>query len=114
MTAVIERLATDSVDKTGESIHEKLGLTVKDLNKQLASRLQIKETSGVIGTGIRADGLALDSGINEGDVIKEIDGHKIENLNDYEKAVAAHKKGQFIRFLIKRGDNSLYLATRLD
>ena len=114
VTVVIDRLKESGSDERGESIHDKLGLTVSELNKELADRLQLKETTGVVITGLKSNGPAQESGIAEGDVIKEIDGKKIATLKDYENAVAAHKKGHIIRFLIKRGDSSLYVATMLD
>ncbi|GAC1469203.1 MAG: DegQ family serine endoprotease [Desulfuromonadaceae bacterium] len=114
VTVVIDQLKDGGGDNPEESIHDKLGLTVKELNKDLADRLQLKETTGVVVTELKVNGLAQESGITEGDVIKEIDGRKITTLKDYEKAVSAHKKGQIIRFLLKRGDSSLYVAAMLD
>lgn len=114
VTAVIDRLKDGGGEESGESVQDKLGLTVRELNKELAGKLQIKESTGVVVTELKAGGLAQETGITEGDVIKEIDGKKITTLKDYEKAIAAHKKGQVIRFFIKRGDNSLYVAATLD
>lgn len=114
VTANIDRLKDISGDETGESIHDKLGLTVRELNKDLADRFRIKSSTGVVVTELKTDGLAQEAGITEGDVIKEIDGRKVETLRDYENAVAAHKKGHVIRFLLKRGDSSLYVAAALD
>jgi len=68
----------------------------------------------VVVTDLKSDGLAQESGIVAGDIIKEIDGRPIATLKDYEKAVADHKKGQIIRFFLKRGGNSLYVAATLD
>ena len=91
-----------------------LGLTVRELNKDLADRFRIKGSTGVVVTELKTDGLAQEAGITEGDVIKEIDGRKVETLREYENGVAAHKKGHIIRFLLKRGDSSLYVAAALD
>ncbi|BDV41591.1 peptidase [Geotalea uraniireducens] len=114
VTAVIDRLKDGGGDEQGEAAQDKLGLTVRELNKDLASRFQLKETSGVVVTEVKSDGLAQEAGIAQGDIIKEIDGQKVANLKEYEKAIAAHKKGQVIRFLLKRGDSSLFVATKLD
>ncbi len=112
---VIERLKDGSSESQGEeTTPDKLGMTVKEINKDLANQFQLKETNGVMVTAVTPGGLAQEAGITEGDIIKEIDGSKIATLNDYEKAAAAHKKGQIIRFLLKRGDNSLYVAATLD
>ncbi|MDD2309719.1 MAG: DegQ family serine endoprotease [Desulfuromonadaceae bacterium] len=114
VTVVIERLKESGADNGEEAIQDKLGLTVKELNKELAERFQLKETTGVVVTDLKSDGAAQGAGIAEGDVIKEINGKTIDTLKEYEKAVAAQKKGDIIRFLLKRGDNSLYLAATFD
>jgi serine protease Do len=114
ITVVIDRLKDSNGYELGESIFDTLGLSVRELNKELAVRFQTKESTGVVVTELKADRVAQDVGIAEGDVIKEVDGKTIETLKDYEKAVAAHKKGQVIRFLLKRGDLSLYVAATLD
>jgi serine protease Do len=114
ITVVIELLKESGADEGEEVIQDKLGLTVKELDKELADRLQLKGITGVVVTDLKSGGAAQEAGIAEGDIIKEIDGSAIASLKDYEKAVAAHKKGEIIRFLLKRGDSSLYLAARLD
>lgn len=114
ITVVVERLKDRDRDEREEAIQDKLGLTVRELNKEQAARLQLEETTGVIVAELQSDGPAQQAGIAEGDIIKEIDGKKIVTLKDYESAVAAHKKGQIIRFLLKRNGNSLYVAATLD
>ncbi|MHB8121068.1 MAG: DegQ family serine endoprotease [Desulfuromonadaceae bacterium] len=114
VTAVIESLKESAATEEGEATQDRLGLTVKELDKNLAERFQLKESSGVVVTDLKPDGAAQDAGIAAGDIIKEIDGTPITSLTDYDKTVAAHKQGQIIRFLLKRGDRSLYVAATLD
>jgi len=114
VTVVIDRLKDGVKEEQGEAVQDKLGLTVSELTKELVERFQLKESTGVVVTDLKSDGLAQESSIVEGDIIKEIDGRPIATLKDYEKAVADHKKGQIIRFFLKRGGNSLYVAATLD
>ena len=114
VNVTIEQLKDTGEDDPEESIHDKLGLTVREFNDELRAQYQIKDTSGVLVTSLKSGGLAQEAGITEGDVIKEIRGGKIATLKDYEKAVAAHKKGEIIRFLIKRGNSSLYVTAMFD
>jgi len=114
ITAVIESLKESAATEDGGAIQDKLGLTVMELDKNLAERFQLTESSGVVVTGLKPDGAAQDAGISAGDIIKEIDGTPIKSLADYDKTVAAHKQGQIIRFLLKRGNRSLYVAATLD
>ncbi|MHB8056697.1 MAG: DegQ family serine endoprotease [Desulfuromonadaceae bacterium] len=114
ITVVIESLKESAATKDGGAIQDKLGLTVMELDKKLAEHFQLSESSGVVVTGLKPDGAAQDAGITAGDIIKEIDGTPITSLADYDKTVAAHKQGQIIRFLLKRGNRSLYVAATLD
>jgi serine protease Do len=114
LAVVIDRLKDgESGDVAGVS-GDQLGMTVKELTKEQAARFRSKETSGVVVTEVKGDGLAAEAGIVQGDVIKEIDGRKIVGVDDYEKAVAAHKKGSVMRFLLRRGDSSLFVAIKAD
>ena len=103
----------DEGEKVGAAT-DKLGITVQALTKELADRFRIKETSGVMVTDLSADSVAQEAGIARGDVIREINGKKIATVEEYEKAIAARQKGATIRFLVKRGGSSLYIAFKVD
>ena len=109
----IERLH-EKDEKDVSKIPDKLGISVSELNSDLAVRLRIRETRGVVVTEVKPGSTAEVAGIARGDVIKEVNGSKVETVGDYEKAIAARKKGGILRFLLKRGENSLYVALRVD
>jgi serine protease Do len=113
ITAVIERLKDGDSDGQGTS-PDTLGLSVAELTRELASKLSIKETQGVVITDLNPDSPALAAGLAKGDVIKKIDDRTIATVADYEAAVNAHKKGTVIRFLLRRGNSSLFIAFRID
>jgi serine protease Do len=114
IAAVIERLKDGETGEESGVVQEKLGMSVKELSKETAERLRLKENKGVVVTEVKPDSIAERAGINRGDVIREINGVKIASIGDYDKAVAAHKKGTFMRILLKRGDNSLFVALKLE
>jgi serine protease Do len=114
LDVIIDRLKDgDNVEDSG-LVQEKLGITVKELGKELAERMRLKESKGVVVTEVKTGGAAEQAGITPGDILKEINGQKITDINDYDKAMAAHRKGAFMRILVKRGDNSLFVAMKLD
>jgi len=88
------------------------GLDVKNISKDIASRLGIKDTEGVIVTDVSPEGAAVDAGIKVGDIIKEINGQKILNLGDYNTAVNRIKNKSSAVFLIKRGKYSTYVIVK--
>jgi serine protease Do len=89
---------------------DKIGLTVVELTPSVATKLGVKTTTGIIVTEVKPGGLAEDSGIAPGDIIKEVDGVATADVADFEKAVAVHKKGDILRLLLQRGDAALYVA----
>lgn len=103
---------------TGEGgqpvVQEKIGMRVSEITRELAAKLGIKESVGVVVTDVLPNGIAEQAGILPGDVIKEINGEKIDTLTAYERAVGGLKKNSFVRMLLKRGANSLFVAVRIE
>lgn len=110
----VERLKDgEDGDQAGAS-QEKLGITVQELSKDLAAKLGIREQKGVVITDVKPESSAEQTGIAKGDIIREINGSKINSVGDYEKAVNGHKNGAIMRMLLRRGDMSLFVAFRVD
>lgn len=113
-TVVIERLKDGETGDAADLAGAPLGMKVRELSSELARQLRSPETSGVVVTELDTAGLAAEAGILLNDIIKEINGRKIASLDDYNKAIAAHKKGDFLRLLVRRGDILLYIAAKLE
>ena len=90
---------------------EKLGARIQELTPQVASRYRISGVKhGVVVVGIEDGSLADEMGLQEGDVILEINRKKIESLKDYEKAVKDASLEKGILFHIHRKGSSFYLT----
>lgn len=113
LTLGIEKMK-DGDEDTSAVTQDKLGLTVKDLTKELAATLRIKDTSGVVVTDVKIDSLAATAGIQRGFILKEVNGAKIAKLEDYEKALASAKKDKVVRLLVKHGESSRYVAIKME
>lgn len=88
----------------------KLGLTVKEITPEVASKRKMTEDEGVFIAGIEADSPAGESGLNVGDIILEIDGKSIKSIGDYRNAVKDKKKDDILRFLVVRGAGRLFFT----
>ena len=113
-TVRIERLNGEGEGATAGAGIDKLGMTVQELNRELANRLQVRETRGVVITELKGDGLAAGAGLAKGDIIKEVNGSKVSTMVDYKKTVSALQKGSVMRFLVRRGDSSLFVAFKVE
>jgi S1-C subfamily serine protease len=58
---------------------------------------------------------AYESGLLKNDIIYQISGKNIKNINQFEKIVKSMKKGDFASLLVRRSQgNSLYLAIKIE
>jgi serine protease Do len=101
-------------EKSSEVSEEKLGLVVQGITPQIANRLNLDETTGVIVTNVVPGSVAQEAGFRPGDVIMEINNKSVKNMKDYDKATAMIEKGGSTLFLVKRGDNTIYLALKME
>lgn len=114
-TVTIEKMVDSGV--TGQQnakIQEKLGITVSDITKELAAQLRINDTRGVVVMEVKPGTMAEDAGIARGDIITQINDTAIENSTQYAKAVSTLKKGDIVRFLLHRGESSLFIAMKVE
>ena len=65
----------------------KFGLQVQDLNKEVAERLRLEVQEGVIVTDVADNSLASAQGIEREDVITEVDGKKVTNVQSFREAL---------------------------
>jgi serine protease Do len=114
MTVKIEKLKEGEEKPVTEEAEDRLGLTVMELNGELAARMRINETKGVVVTEVKEGSVAEETGIAAGDIIKEINGTVINTMEDYNKAVSAQKKGSVMRILLRRGEGSLFVAIPIE
>jgi serine protease Do len=113
VTVTVERLREKEGEEAAQ-VPDKLGMGVAELNGELAARMGIGETRGVVVVDVKPASIAEEAGIAKGDIVKEINGTEINSIGDYEKAVAARKKGAVLRLLLRRGESSLFVALKVD
>ncbi len=70
----------------------------------------MKVRKGVLITGVLQNGPAAKAGIRPGDVIEEVNGHKIQAVPELLTQVAALKPGVGAVFKVQRRDDELSLT----
>jgi serine protease Do len=101
---------TEAAPATKESAW---GLTVQNLTSDLAQRFGLDENErGVVIFEIQPGSPASDAKLRPGDLIKEVNRQKIQNVRDYNQALQKSKKGESLLLLIKRGKNTFYVALK--
>ena len=78
------------------------GFEVTELTPEIAQRYNIKETSGVIVVNVDPDSKAQAAGIQQGDLIIEVNRENVASVMDFKKLIDQHKNGDGINLLVKR------------
>jgi serine protease Do len=109
LAAVNEDGATVGKDHEGGSF----GLAVETLTRELARQLEVNITSGVVVNSVAPDSAASDAGIRPGDVIEQVDGKPVADVDALRSALTAkvdrpalvlvHRKNQSMFLTLKRG-----------
>jgi serine protease Do len=113
LSLTVEKLK-DGEDEEAADVDGRFGIAVRQLTKELAASMRLKETTGVVVSDVKADSPAMLAGIQRGDIVREVNGKKITTVDEYEKALAAGKKEKAVRLLIKHGDSSRFVAISID
>jgi len=96
-----------AADENVGTDNDKIGITVQELNQELAGRLGIKETRGLVVTEVRPGSPADDVGITPGAVIMEVNGQRPETVQKFSAILAKVKKGDAVRLLLRLADGSI-------
>ncbi len=83
------------------------GFQVTELTPEIARRFNIKETAGVIVVGVEPNSKAQTAGIQQGDLIIEINRKNVASLKDFNNLIDQHKKDNGISLLVKRMNGGL-------
>jgi len=92
-----------------------LGLEVDDVNGTQGSRHTPPEAeSGVVVVGVEQGSPAHEEGIRPGDLIEELNGEEVRDLDDYERLVeeAREQEDKPVLFLVRRDDINRYIAIK--
>ena len=74
---------------------------VRNLTPQLAERLDLpRDTRGVLITNVEAGEPAEEAQLRQGDVIVTVNGERVENVDEFEQAVADFEAGDRIRLRV--------------
>ena len=98
--------------KISEDIEKSLGMSVQEITPEIRKYFNLKDKKGVIVSNIERNSLAADAGLSPGDIIKEINRKPVNSIEDYRKLVQNIKEKETVLFLIKRGENTIFVPLK--
>lgn len=90
-----------------------LGIQVGNLNTDVANKLGIDETQGVVIGGIEKGGSADKSGLREGDIIKQLDGVRINKFADMAGYLGSKRPNDVVQVTVIRDGKETTLSVTL-
>ncbi|MDA8402687.1 MAG: DegQ family serine endoprotease [Desulfobacteraceae bacterium] len=101
------KLSAKTPGKPQETGEGNLGMQITNITPEVARRFGLSDTDGVMVTEVKADGKSAAAGIQEGDIIKEINHQPLITVSDYNRIMGGIKKGETAQFYIKRADKGM-------
>lgn len=102
-------VATNRESKDSQTDSALAGVSVDNLDAQTARQLHLPaSSSGVVVTNISPSSPAADSGLQQGDVIQEVNRKPVSNVNEFEQAVKASKHDPLL--LVNRQGTTMYVV----
>jgi serine protease Do len=111
LAVTIAELRDDEM-QVASSDSEKLGLAVQTLTPEIAENLGVEETKGVVVTAVESGSPAEEAGLRRGDVILEVNREAVDHADAYAAALKKVEKGKNVLFLVRRGENTIFLALK--
>jgi serine protease Do len=79
--------------RTGRVVRGRIGVTIQDVNAQLAESFGLDRPRGALVSSVEKDGPAAHAGVSPGDVILAVGGRPIERYGELSSTIAAMKPG---------------------
>lgn len=79
-----------------------IGINIKNITEELAKEKEINDLNGIYVSGLAPNGSAKEAGIEEGDIVKKIEGLIVRNVNELQAKVGEYRPGDKITVTILR------------
>jgi serine protease Do len=102
--------AREPKQKPGATSSDQLGLAVSEL--PAAARKQLGVDYGLVVEDV-VGGAAAQAAIQPGDIILAVNQERFHSIEEFNKLIARHKKGERVALLVQRGDAALFVPMQV-
>ena len=99
--SIVEKIVAD-LKEFGVAQRALLGVSIYDVNAELAQKFDLDKIEGVYVTGLLEGGSAEKSGIKEGDVLLKINDIAVNKVAELQEQVSKYRPGNKVKVTLKR------------
>ena len=103
----------DQIVATGKAQHGRLGVTVQDLNQQLADSFGLKRVGGALVANVAPDSAAAVAGLKSGDVITDVNGEPVVRSGSLSSLIGMSAPGERVRLKVWRDRSERTIEAKL-
>ena len=103
----------DQIVATGKARHGRLGVTVQDLNQQLADSFGLKQVGGALVANVQPGSAAAEAGLKTGDVITEVNGEPVQRSGSLSSLIGMSAPGEQVKLKVWRDRAERTIEARL-
>jgi serine protease Do len=97
----------------GKVVRGWLGVSIQDVDQQLATAMKLKEVKGILISDVAGNGPALKAGLKSGDVVLKLNGAPVESTGSFRNAIAAAGSGTTVKLELLREGKPLTVDAKL-
>jgi serine protease Do len=94
------------------SIGRNLGISVQNLTEELAKSFGFEGENGIVVSAVEPGSPAAQADVKEGDLIKEVNREKINNIKEFREALKNTEEGKDILLLLRRGMHTRFVIIK--
>jgi serine protease Do len=91
----------------------KLGISVQNLTPELAQKLGVGDKAGVVVADVEQGSPASEVGLQEGDLITEVNRRKVASVTEFQKALDQARKDGSVMLLVKTKAGTRFVVLQL-
>ncbi|MBI3234709.1 MAG: trypsin-like peptidase domain-containing protein, partial [Bacteroidetes bacterium] len=109
---MVAKIVKDLIEH-GEVQRGYTGMTLKDINSELADKISLAGNAGVYVQQVMEEGPADQAGIKNADVIVKVDGKVMESLANFDEQVSLHRPGDILKITYVRKGKTEEVSLKL-
>ena len=100
-TGIVKKVVSDIMEY-GQVQRAILGVSIATMTSEIAEQLELEMKEGVLISGLATDGAAEMAGMEENDIIIEVNGNKVKKSTELQEQIGRHRPGDKVKVLILR------------